>query len=83
MTKLRTIVGATLLLAGCNAPPQAQSPAQAEDYGKRLRRECESVWREVKDNAYVGERVKNVLKPDDFVALCIIKRAMPGKPEIN
>jgi len=68
--RIGTILGATLLLAGCSAPPQTQ----VEDYGKRLRRECESVWREIKDSKYVKEETR--ITPDLFVDTCIVKRAM-------
>ena len=76
MTK--AIVGALLLatFAGCSlAPAPAPAPVPVEDFGTRLRRECESVWEQLKGDPAIT-RLDIEKEREKFVLACILKRAM-------
>ena len=70
----KLILVATLLLTACSGP----APAPTPDYGAKLRKECASVWREIKDSSEAESTVKNygdARAEENWIVTCIIRRA--------
>ena len=59
---IRVILVATLLLTSCTG---------SQDYGARLRRECASAWREIKDSSHIHKT-----NEESWTVACIMARAM-------